>query len=73
MRAAILGDEQPSRLTLHTSRDHDRARLGQRLDASGDVGRIAEHLARRIDQHRPALDADAGDKLRAPEAGVLAV
>ena len=73
MRAAVLSDEQAGHLTLHPSRDHDRARLGQRLHARGDIGRVAEDFSGRIHHHRPALDADAGHKLRPARAGVLVV
>jgi len=48
LRAAVLGDEQPRDLTLHASRDQDRSRLGQRLNARGDIGSLAEHFACRV-------------------------
>ena len=73
MCAAILGDEQAGHLTLHASGNHDRSRLGQRLYARGDVGRIAKYFSDLIHDHRPALDADAGDKLRLARTGVLAL
>ena len=71
--AALLGDEQPGDLPLHPRRDHDRARLGQRLHARRDVGRVAENLARRIDHDRPGFNPDARGKLWLARAGVLAL
>ena len=59
MCAALLGDEQAGDLALHPRRDHDRARLGQRLHPRRDVGDIAVNLARRIDHHRAGFEADA--------------
>ena len=49
MRAAILGDEQAGQLTVNTGGDQHRSRIGKCLYASGDVGRVAEHLAHRLD------------------------
>jgi hypothetical protein len=69
MRAAIFCDEQAGHLI---SRDHDRPRLGQRLHARGDIGRIAKDFSGLIHDHRPALDPDAGDELRLARTGVLA-
>ena len=45
--------------------DQHRARLGERLHARGDIGRVAEHFAGRVDHDRPRLEADARDELRA--------
>ena len=45
MAAALFGDEQAGDLALHPRRDHDRARLGQRLHPRRDVRHIAENLA----------------------------
>jgi len=73
MAAALLGDEQASDLALHPRRDHDRARLGERLHPRRDVGGVAEDLARRIHYHRTSFDADAGGERRLARAGVLAV
>ena len=64
---------RPGDLTLHARGDEHRSRLGQRLHARGDIGRFAEHFAGRIDHHRPALEADAGGKLRRALAGVPGV
>jgi hypothetical protein len=58
---------------LNTGGDQHRSRIGKGLHARGDIGRIAKHLARRVDHDWPGVDADAGDKLRAARAGVLAV
>ena len=65
MRAAVLGDEQPGDLALHARGDEHRPRLGRRLDPRGDIGRVAEHFAGRVDHDRPAFKADARRKLRA--------
>ena len=73
LAAALLGDEQAGDLALHPRRDHDRARLGQRLHPRRDVGRVAVNLARRIDHYRAGFDADAGGERRLARAGVLAV
>ena len=64
--AALLGDEQAGDLALHPRRDHDRARLGQRLHPRRDVRRIAVNLARRIDHHRPQFRC----AMRAASAGL---
>ena len=63
MRALVLGDEQACDLPLHGRRDDDRARLRGGLHARGDIGRLAEHFAGRVDHDRSGLDADAGGKL----------
>ena len=47
--------------------------LGQRLDARGYTGRIAKDFSGRIHHHRPAVDADAGDQVRAARASVFEV
>ena len=73
LRAAILGDEQPGDLPLHLCGGTDRSRLRARLHAGGDIGRVAEHFARRIDHHRATLDADPGSELRFARREVLAV
>ena len=36
----------------------DRARLGGALDARGDIGRVAEYLASRVDHHLTGIKAD---------------
>ena len=71
--AALLGDKQTGDLALHSRRDHDRARLGQRLHPRRDIGDVAVNLARRIDHHRAGFDPDAGGELRLAAAGILAV
>jgi hypothetical protein len=59
MAAVLLGDEQARDLALHPRRDHDRARLGQRLRTRRDVRHVAKDLTRRVDNYRPRLDSDA--------------
>jgi hypothetical protein len=73
MRAAILSDEQAGCLALNAGGDQHRSRIGKRLYAGGDIGRIAEDFSGLIHHHRPGLNADAGDELRAACASVLAV
>ena len=73
MRAAILGDEQAGDLTLDARRDQHRSRLGERLHPRGDIGRVTEDFAVRIDHDRPGFDADPGDELRAARARIVAV
>ena len=73
MAAALLGDEQARDLALHPRRNHDRARLGQRLHPRRDIWHVAENLARRIHHHRPGFDRDARGQRRLARAGVLAV
>ena len=43
------------------------------LDPRGDIGRVAEHFAGRVDHHRPGLKADPRGKLRRAFAGVSGV
>ena len=64
MRALVLDDEKPGRLPLHARGDEHRPRFGRRLHPRGDVRRLAEHLAGRVDHDGPALEADARGKLR---------
>ena len=64
MGAEVLCDKQPRGLPLHGRCDEDGARLGRALDARGDIRRVAEHFAGRVDHHRPGIKADAGDELR---------
>ena len=73
MRAAVLGDEQPGSLALHVRGHEHRPRLGQALNARGDIGRFAEHFARRLDHHRPRLEPDARGELRRAFGGVPGV
>jgi hypothetical protein len=60
----VFGDEQPGGLTLHGRGHEHRSRLGQALNARGDIGRFPEHFARRVNHHRTRIKADAGDELR---------
>ncbi len=41
----------------------NRAGRGDAFQPRGDVGRVAEHLARRIDDDQPRVQADARSKL----------
>ena len=49
---------------MHGRCDEDGARFGRALHARGDIGRLAEHFASRVHNHRPGFQADAGDELR---------
>src|SRR5271166_1091564 len=62
VRALILNDEQPGRLSLHARGDEHRPRFGRRLDARRDVRRFAEHFSRGVDDDGAALQPDAGDQ-----------
>jgi hypothetical protein len=73
VRSAVLGDEKASGLTLHRGGDEDCTRLGKGLDARSDIGRLAEHLAGRVDHHRPGGEADAGSELGRALAGAPGV
>jgi hypothetical protein len=64
MGAAILGDEQAGCLTLNAGGDQHGPRLGQGLNTRGEIRRVAEHLARRVNHDRPGVDADASRELR---------
>ena len=72
-RARILGDKKPGGLALDVRRDEHRARLGGRLDARGDVRRVAKNFAVRLDDDRAGLDPDARFQLRRALGGVLRV
>ena len=63
VRALVFGDEQPGRLPLHVRGDEHRPRFGRRLNARGDIGRLAENFAGRVDHDRPHVEADARRKL----------
>ena len=58
-RALLLGDEETGDLPLDVQRNEHRARVGGGLRASGDIRRVAEHLACRLHYNRPAFDPDA--------------
>ena len=66
MGAEILCNKQPRGLPLHGRCDEDGARFGRALRARRDIGRLAEHFAGRVHDHRPGFQADAGDELRRP-------
>ena len=61
MRALVLGNEKPGDLPLDRRSDQHGSRLGRRLNARSDIGRLAEHLARRIDDDGAAFKSDASD------------
>ena len=71
--AAVLRDKQPGGLPLDGGCDEDRARLGGALDPRGDIRRVAEHFAGRVDYHLPGIKADPRRKLRGAFAGVSGV
>ena len=71
--AAVLRHEQSGGLPLDRGCNEDRARLGGALDTRGDIGRVAEHFARRFDHHLPGIKADPRGKLRRAFAGVSGV
>jgi hypothetical protein len=73
MCAAVLDDEQARDLALHARGDQHRSRLGEGLHARGDIGRIAENLARGIHHDRPGRNSNARDEFGADGAEVLAV
>jgi hypothetical protein len=58
---------------VHPRRDHDRARLGQRLRPGRDVWHVAEYFARCIQHHRPGIDCNASCQHRLARASVLPV
>ncbi len=65
MRALVFGDEKPGGLPLHARGDEHRSRLGRGLHPRGDVGRLAEHFAGRVDHDLPGLEADARGQIAA--------
>jgi hypothetical protein len=56
---ALLGYEQTRDLPLHSRRDHDLTRLGQRLRPRRDIWHVAKNLPRGIYNHRPRINRDA--------------
>ncbi len=66
----VLDDKQASDLSPHGRRDQQRSRLGRALHARGDVRSVAEHLARGIDDHGPAVEPDTGGEGRQVASGV---
>jgi hypothetical protein len=58
--AFVFDDEQARDLSLHGGSDEHRSGLGGALRPSGEVWSVAEHLARGIHNHRPAIEPDAG-------------
>ena len=53
MCARVLDDEQPRDMPLHGRGDERGSGLCGGLRASGDVGRLAEDFAGRVDHHGP--------------------
>jgi hypothetical protein len=72
-RGEFFGDKKPGYLALDVPGDKHRTRLGCGLHARRDIWRVPEHLAGRVDDHRPRLDADPRGKLRRASTGILAV
>ena len=64
MRALVLNDEQPGDLPLDGRSDQHGSGLGCSLNARGNIGRFAEHLAGGVDDDGTAFEADADGKLR---------
>ena len=73
MLAAVLGHEQSGGLPLDRGGDENRAGLGGALDARGDIGRVAEHFARRVDHHLPGIKADSCGEFGRAFSGVSRV
>jgi hypothetical protein len=59
-RAFVLGDEEAGDLPLHGGGDKHASGLGGSLHSGGDVRRLAEHFAGRVDHHESRVEADAG-------------
>ena len=53
MAAAFFDDEETCDLALHSRRDYDRTRLGQRLRSRRDIRHVAEYLAGGVYHHWP--------------------
>ena len=73
MGALVLNDEQPSNLPQDRRSDQHCPRLGRCLNSRGNVGGLAEHLARGVDDYGTAFEADANGKLRTPNRSVSGV
>jgi hypothetical protein len=70
---AVLNDEQARALALNARGDQHCSRLGQRLHARSDIGRVAENLAGRIDHDRARFDADPSDEFRSARSPTSAL
>ena len=66
VRALVLGDEEARDLPLHGRSDENGSRFGEGLDARGDVRRLAEDLACRVDHDGTGVEADARGELGWP-------
>ena len=73
MGALVLNDEQPSNLPQDRRSDQHCPRLGRCLNSRGNVGGLAEHLARGVDDYGTAFEADADGKLRSAPGRVSGV
>src|SRR4029077_3045339 len=73
MGALVLNYEQPSNLPQDRRSDQHCPRLGRCLNSRGNVGGLAEHLARGVDDYGTAFEADANGKLRTPNRSVSGV
>ena len=59
MCAALFRNEQAGDLALQLRRDQDRACLGHRLHARGNVGDVAINLAARVENGGAGFKSDA--------------
>ena len=73
VRALVLGDEEARDLPLHGRSDDNGSRFGEGLDARGDVRRLAEDLAYRVDHDGTGVEADARGELRLAGSRVTGV
>ena len=69
----VFQDEQAGNLSPHGRCAEYRSRLGLALHPGGEVWSVAEHLARRIHNHRPAIESDARGECGKSAAGVRSV
>ena len=69
-RALPLDDEEPGHVALNVHGDEHGTRLGNALDARGDIRRIAEHFSRLLDHDRPRLEPDPRQQFRRALDGV---
>ena len=73
MWAFVFDDEQARDLSPHGRRDEHRSRLGGALHPSGEVWRVAKHLAGGIHDDRTAIEPDAGGERGESAPGVRGV
>jgi hypothetical protein len=72
-RALLLGDEEPGDLALDVQRNENRTRLGGGLHTRGDIWRVAEDLACRLHDNRPAFNPNPREQRGRPFASILGV